>query len=136
MSFHSFFFSHVIIQIISHVLVGVILGFNVFFDTEMSILFLFNSDLGRSDISAVFTIFAFKTFNIFSEVVAISINSVNISSEGDDFNILLRVHVFYSGTFFFSVIKRSSFCSDIVTSGFNNSVLLIDSYESFLQIKF
>jgi hypothetical protein len=70
-------------------LVGVILGFNVFFNSEEIILLLFDSDLSRSDIGSVVTVLAFKTFDVFSEVVAISVNSVNISSEGDDFNILL-----------------------------------------------
>jgi len=136
MSFHSFFFSHVIIQVISHVLVGIILGFNVFFNTEMIILLLFDSDLSRSNVRSVFTVFTFKTFNVFSEIIAITVNSINISSESDDFDILLGVHIFYPGNFFFSVIKRSSFLSDIVTSGFDDSVLLVDSLESFLQIKF
>jgi hypothetical protein len=88
-SLESFFLGQVVVKVVSHVGVRVSLVFNVFFDGVDLVFFLFVLDFVGPDFATDIDITSFSSVNVLSVVVTVSRNSVDVSSQGSDLNILV-----------------------------------------------
>ena len=75
-----------------------------------------------------------SSFDIFSEIVAVAGHAIDISSEGYDFDILLRIEISYSSNFSFVVFERCVSVLDVIGGGINDLLLLSNPDQSLLQI--
>jgi len=115
-SLHSLLLGSEVTEVLSHVSVGVGLTVDVLSYREQMIFLFFDMNIVSSDCTSKINVSSLSIFDVFSKIIAILRNSVNISSKGNTLDVLLGVKVLDSGKLPFVIIKSDSFLSKFVRS--------------------
>jgi len=104
-SLHGFFLLNEVSKIGSHVIVSVGLSLDIFSAGNKVVIFFFDVDVVGSDVASEIDVSCFGVFDVFSKIVAVLGNSVDIFSKSDTFDILLSVEVLDSSNFSLTIFK-------------------------------
>ena len=135
MSIKSIFFLELIIQITSELSIGVGQTFDISLDMVKILISVLDVKVMVANSSTNFSISTFGTFNMLSEIITVSADSINIFSKGTDLNGSSGVHILKSSDFFFTVIEMNSSVSNLESTILTNLIHFSNASMSFLGVK-
>lgn len=84
MPIHGVFLLQLIVQICSHVTVGVRHGLNISLDSIEVLLFVSDANIGGTHVGSQISVAGFGTFDMLAQVIAVGTDTVDVFPESAD----------------------------------------------------